>query len=504
MISRVLLCLFAILTFSATAYAQNSPEIEIRGDDDLGDYVTDGLIIEHLGVSVDIRAGLAQITLDATLLNETDDEVEARFRYPLPAGSVINDYALDLEGILVDGVLIPKERAETLYTDRVTATVDPGIAARTSDNQYQTRIYPISANGGRRKIRLGFAAPVPAAGLQLPLSQSQKLAHVTINLRGDGVDRAETPISNQEAKDVTLSGDIFIPAVAAEPVISTISDKQLLTLPLAPHNQDRKQDVKSIAVIWDTSLSRNAESIATERYFVDQILKRIMPERQSLIHGSDRVHFAAPYQSPDQLSAALTRLSYDGATKLSSLLDHSALNRPDIQPDICLVITDGQSTIGARTIPNLPCRVFTYSADPNANRDWLALLATQNAGLDLSGLDLSQATKYISRNGGYQLAEGEIGEIVSAGARHWLLLDVSDVPRNLNLNFKDGQKSLDLRTLKRAPHRAAAAIWGQRQIARLRTQGPQSFNAILETARNWNVQTEETAFLVLENSQDYI
>ena len=105
---------------ASAAFAQetftNAPEISLRGDDDLGEFERNGLILEKLDVAIDIRAGLAQISLGATLRNETDDEVEASFAYPLPKGAVINGYALDLDGELVDGVLMPKERAEKLYT----------------------------------------------------------------------------------------------------------------------------------------------------------------------------------------------------------------------------------------------------------------------------------------------------------------------------------------------------------------------------------------------------
>jgi len=94
---------FAQETFKQEMF-KNAPEISLRGDDELGAFERDGLIVEKLDVAIDIRAGLAQISLGATLRNETDDEVEASFAYPLPKGAVINGYALDLDGELVDGV----------------------------------------------------------------------------------------------------------------------------------------------------------------------------------------------------------------------------------------------------------------------------------------------------------------------------------------------------------------------------------------------------------------
>jgi len=106
----VFLALFSLL-LAPTAVAQDAPEITFRSDNELGEFEQKGLFLEKLDVSIDIRAGLAQISLGATLRNDTEENAEATFAYPLPQGAVINGYALDLDGELVDGVLMSKERA---------------------------------------------------------------------------------------------------------------------------------------------------------------------------------------------------------------------------------------------------------------------------------------------------------------------------------------------------------------------------------------------------------
>ena len=504
MISRLLCLLSFFLIISGAALAKDAPEIKLRDDNELGDYVTEGLVVEHLGLIVDVRAGLAQVSMTATLRNETDEDTEARFSYPLPDGAVINGYALDIGGTLVDGVLMPKERAETLYTDRVTASIDPGIAARTVDNRYQTRIYPIAADGGTRQIRLDFAVPVPVSGLRLPFSQSQAVEHVTIEITGDGADEARSSIDDAEARDVKLTGDVFIPAAAGKASLSTHSGQRFLTLPLAAQTDAVVEEISSIAVIWDTSFSRDAGEQAAERRFIGDVLSRLAPQRQSLIYGADKIDLANSFETPSQLEAALGRITYDGATNLSALLDADVLSRRDIRSDICLVITDGHSTLGASGLPNLPCRVFTFSADKNPNTDWLALIAARNAGMNLSGLSASEAARRMTTGGGPQLAAGQTGEIVSVGERQWLILPVEADTRTLSVRFKTGTTRLSLRTLKSKAHPAAGSIWGQRRIAELQTRGAQGFDAVVDASRRWNVQTKETAFLVLEDSQDYI
>lgn len=504
MIIRALFLSFLCFIIFGTANASDAPEIRLRGDDNLGDYIDDGLTIERLEMSVNVQAGLAQISLQATLRNETDDDAEARFSYPLPSGAVIKGYALDIDGTLVDGVLMPKERAEKIYTDRVTATIDPGIAARTADNRYQTRIYPIAADGGRRQISLDFVAPVPAEGLRLPLSQEKAVETVSIKIIGDGARLAQSPLAGTQGKNTILDGEIFIPAMPGGPALSSYANQKFLTLPLAAKPVTTVQDVNSVAIIWDTSLSREGENLASERRFVEQVLTRLQPTRQSLIHGANNVAFAAPYQTTEQLSAALARLTYDGATNLTTLLKADTLSRDDIQSDICLVLTDGRSTLGARNLPNLPCRVFTFSASDNPNRDWLALLSARNAGADLTGLGASEAARIMTRGGGLQLAKGQAGDIITLGLRQWFIMPIETRTRRLDVQFKTETKSVNLRALELTKHGGAGALWGQRRVAALQSRGPQAFDDVVAASRRWSIQSRETAFLVLESAQDYV
>ena len=504
----LLLSISLSMSWATRAFAQDAPEITLRDDDALGEFVSDGLILENLSISVDVQSGLAQVSFAATLRNETEDDVEASFAYPLPAGAVINGYALDLEGELVDGVLMPKERAEALYTDRVTAEIDPGIAARTADNRYRTRIYPIFADGGKRSVRLDFTAPVPASGLRLPLSQDAEVEQVSIQISGDGSASARTPIKGGAAENTALTGDIFIPAAPAAASLSRYKGQDFLTLPLPalaaePETQPQTA-VRSVAVIWDTSLSSEARSSARELQFVLGVLAALEPEKQSLILGGDRIESAATYEKALQFSADLTAVTYDGATDLSALLDAERLSKRDIDPDICLLISDGRSTIGDGGLPNLPCRVFTFSAAQNPNTDYLSLLASRNNGADLSGLGAADAARRIAEDNGYQLAPGQPGEIFTAGGRSWFILPVSEKARRISIKFEGSDQRVDLRQLPTTRHRSASSLWGQRRMAELRSKGPGGFDAVVDASRLYGVQGKETAFLVLEDADDYI
>ena len=504
MFIRVIAFLLLVLCFAQTAAAQNAPEIALRSDAELGAFQQSGLIIEKLSVTADVRAGFAQVSLFATLRNETEEDVEASFAYPLPANSVINGYALDIDGELVSGVLLPKERAEKLYTDRVTQSIDPGIAARTIDNRYKTRIYPIAADGGRRSIQLDFTVPVPAAGLRLPLSSDSSIESVTIEIKGDGADKATLPFETATKLNTTISGDIFIPAAPATAVISQYKSDAFLTVPLASNAQAQLRPIKSVAVIWDSSLSRETSDLDQERRFVRDVLSKLNLERQSLILGANHVISAKKYETSAELMRRLGAVRYDGATNLSALLDVEVLERADIRADICLVITDGVSSFGKGGLPNLPCRVFTYSASKTPNSDWLSLLASRNAGRNLTGVSAADALSRITAIGEFQLAPDQTGEVFHFGNRVWFVAPIEKNKRRMTIKFRDGEKDIDLRKLSKSAHPAAAAIWGQRRIEALRAEGPSRFDKIVAASRRWSVQSPETSFLVLESADEYV
>ena len=331
---------------------------------------------------------------------------------------------------------------------------------------------------------------------------------MNVNITGDGAERAKTPISGKTSTNAVLSGDIFIPAVAAEAVLSEHGGQTLLTVPLSEQASAKTStdilDVQSVAVIWDTSLSRKENDLSAERRFVSAVLSDLSVERHSLIHGADHVKFAARYTTASALDAAIERLTYDGATDLAALLDVETLSRPDIGADICLLISDGKTSLGEGGLPNLPCRVFTFSAAENPNTDWLSLLASRNNGVDLSGVGAREAANQIKAGGGLQLAPGQFGEILSFGNRHWFIAPVDEDARSFTLNLNGESQGISLRGLSSKPHLSAGSIWGQRHMAQLRAGGPQNFDAVVKASRRWNVQGKETSFLVLEEARDYI
>ncbi|HRI18982.1 MAG TPA: VIT domain-containing protein, partial [Burkholderiaceae bacterium] len=79
--------------------------------------------------------------------------------FDLPAGAVVTGYALDIDGTLVDGVLVEPLKARRAYEDQVREGIDPGLAEVSRANRFTTQVYPFRDRSART-IRVKFSAPM--------------------------------------------------------------------------------------------------------------------------------------------------------------------------------------------------------------------------------------------------------------------------------------------------------------------------------------------------------
>src|SRR5688572_21651900 len=127
------------------------------------------LRIETLDLDIRIHGTIAETTITARFGNTGTQILEGEFTLAMPPGSVVTGYALDVNGRMVDGVLVDQRQARLAYEARVRQRIDPGVGEVDRDNLFRTRVFPIAPNTGRT-IRLRFVTPLdPRSGFVLPL-----------------------------------------------------------------------------------------------------------------------------------------------------------------------------------------------------------------------------------------------------------------------------------------------------------------------------------------------
>ena len=103
--------------------------------------------------SMEVRAVISGLYAETrqtmTFTNPNGRPLEGSLVFPLSDGAVVSGYALDIDGQMVDGVVVPKKEARRILEAEVRKGVDPGLVEQVQGNVFRTRIYPIPAKGSR-------------------------------------------------------------------------------------------------------------------------------------------------------------------------------------------------------------------------------------------------------------------------------------------------------------------------------------------------------------------
>ncbi len=242
--------------------------------------------IGEYSVEVKVKSLFARVCTEFTLANANGRVLEGELEFPLPDGAVICGYAIDVNGVMVDGRVVEKEKARIAFENEVKKGIDPGLVEQVKGNVYRTRIYPIPAHGSRR-IRVIYTTPVTTAAngdaaLFLPMPQhklSKRDVSISVEMPGAAapilgglgdrrfeqaqavwqVESHETDVKPEDHLIVGLpalaptsgciekcDGDIYFSASA---FVEKVSSKTDIQIP------------KNWRILWDASGSRSAADI---------------------------------------------------------------------------------------------------------------------------------------------------------------------------------------------------------------------------------------------------
>jgi hypothetical protein len=152
------------------------------------------LAIERLRISAETSGDVAETTVEHTFRNDSDERLEGTFRFPLPEGSVLTGLALEVDGQMLPGELVEREKARKAYEQTVDEMRDPALFEWESARTFKLRVFPIEPKHTKR-VMLRFLAPLHRSGeglffaVRLPsLDGGAGEDRVTLELNGRRVD----------------------------------------------------------------------------------------------------------------------------------------------------------------------------------------------------------------------------------------------------------------------------------------------------------------------------
>lgn len=149
-------------------------------------------------VKVRIAGNVARTEIDEEFSNDTGDELEGIYRFPLPHGAQIERLALEVDGKLVDGEFIDKAKAAAIWRGAIQNAApqapkpkeelvwvpgpwhDPALLEWARGGRFELKIFPIPKKGSRRVVIAYTETVAPVSGVRryvypLPQGSSSKL-----------------------------------------------------------------------------------------------------------------------------------------------------------------------------------------------------------------------------------------------------------------------------------------------------------------------------------------
>jgi Ca-activated chloride channel family protein len=173
-----------LTTGPGESFAPGMGVLEARVPDEIGQ-ARWPLSIRRLDVSVSIVGELAVTEVEEEFFNPASETVEGLYRVRVPEGAVLQRFAVDRDGRMVDGFVREQAQARAAYEAQVYrgSTDDPALLEWDTAGSYRARIYPI-APGEVRRIAIRYAEWLrPAAEGQprlyrFPMGEGGRAPHV--------------------------------------------------------------------------------------------------------------------------------------------------------------------------------------------------------------------------------------------------------------------------------------------------------------------------------------
>lgn len=516
---------------AAAAGPRTNPHLTalVRGIDD-EENRRDTLRIEKLDIEVRIHGGMADTIVTARIVNGGDENLEADFGLALPPGSTVTGYALDIEGDLVEGVLVDQRKARQAYQERVRQVVDPGLGEVLRGFQFRTKVSPVMP-GGRRTVRIRFVTPLdPRLGYVLPLTGGVEARELSITVEASGLsgEPAVTLPNGNRAKGVRRAGSYRFTFAGSQQrlgsglIVSGLERAAPLLASTRPNGHSYFElsdsgtggspagNPRSVAVLWDRSLSRGDDTLAAEAALLKAYLERVRPDRIELIFFDASLVERASVATPEAAAAAVAGIRYRGASSFATLSRHP------VEAEACLLFSDGLVTIDRRDSFRPACPIFAVSSAPDADRAWLTALAQASGGTALQ-LDSGNSKEALDRLTG--TAPRVLGVRTVAGAPiDFTLLDapesgwrlIGPMPAGGSIVVRlAGPEGRAVDRVYAAPDQmvprldATGALWASERLALRAASDDSDREAIVAFARRHRVAGPDISFIVLETPEDY-
>ncbi|MFN0247931.1 MAG: VIT and vWA domain-containing protein [Kofleriaceae bacterium] len=305
--------------------------------------------VELRSVIVDVKTAGDQAITEVTHFfhNAMNDRREGTFRFPVPDGALLVGLAMEIEGKMVEGEVVEREKARAIYQKIVDEMLDPALLEWEQGNWFKLRVFPLEPKADKKVvIRYVTQMSRSAHGWEYDYSLGgQKIGAFSMNVDGK-------PHLTQ--KNLEKGVDLVVPIAANVPDVMTekradgIYTAVRIAPMLAAPPSVPSMRARNIAIVVDTSRS-SLESRAQQLEVLETTVRQLAPSDRFMVIAADVEiqqswpgYVAASDQAITQAKKMIESIEPDGASDLGNTF--AALDARD--PSQVIYIGDGIATWG--------------------------------------------------------------------------------------------------------------------------------------------------------------
>eukprot|EP01127_Copromyxa_protea_P018034 TRINITY_DN5588_c1_g2_i3.p1 TRINITY_DN5588_c1_g2~~TRINITY_DN5588_c1_g2_i3.p1 ORF type:complete len:662 (+),score=79.95 TRINITY_DN5588_c1_g2_i3:2-1987(+) len=338
------------------------------------------LSVKQLSVLAFCTGFLAETTITFVSENASSTKIQAELTCPLPEGATISGYSLEIDGIMMDAVIVEKDVARVVYEQEVRDNKEVSVVESVVGNVFRTKVGGMPPQSCKKmqikytqdlrmrdfsfiyEFTMGIASKIDVVNYEIILTDctdlptcSDQFKQLNFEPKGDGVFKASSVMRNVSLESSQNHLQFSWTASSPSRMVSVLPGEAFFAVhDLIPDLPMKDKHTTNFCIYWDCSYSRSEVALEPDFVIISTIIAAIL-ERGSSLSITVRPFNYRLWSSKDfiisnknfaELDEFLTYLSYLGATNFACLEEICELELPTC--DFCLMFTDGMSTMGAK------------------------------------------------------------------------------------------------------------------------------------------------------------
>jgi Ca-activated chloride channel family protein len=394
------------------------------------------LSVKYHRVTVTIEDQVATTHVDQVFVNESRQELEGVYVFPLPEGAAIDDFAMWVDGERLGGEMLPADEARRIYEDIVRRRRDPALLEYVGRDTFRARVFPIPPKSEKR-VEIEYREIVPLDGglihYRYPLDTERfsprPIGDVSIRVEVHSREAIKAIYSPSHEIDIERGGDHRFVAgyedvnvrpdtdfelyytVAEEDIgLNLLSYKGndgdgFYVMLLAPQVEVEQAEVvtRDVILVLDTSGSMRGEKLAQAQKALSFVLDQLHNEDRfnvvafgTGVRAYERQMVEATAGARASARRWVDELEAKGGTNihralLDALSQLASSPSGDVErPAIVVFLTDGLATEGVVQSADIlrdvddatpaAARLFTFGVGDDVHTVLLDLLAREHRG----------------------------------------------------------------------------------------------------------------------------